>query len=335
MADPILHIKDGYFFEVPRAMWPARYEKLSDVPQFLTTGPHADIRAVKLLAAEHKNPAVRETPEYKQLMAEVNESLTGKILIPQPPGARLKNLYEPEKGSFGITRFMVLEFVVAILMFVVLTQYARRMSQGQLVKGRFWNMVDVFVDFIRKGIVHAAMGEHDGDKFVPFIGTMFFFILGCNLFGMLPWCGSPTGEFGVTIALAVSVLLCGMIAGMLKLGFFGYWGNQIPAMDLPIIFFPVKVMLWVIEVMGLFIKHGVLAIRLLANIVAGHLVLTSIMAIAATAGAYSVAQWLPAALIVVPGCALLGVLELFVAFLQAFVFCFLASLFIGAAVHHH
>ena len=55
-------------------MWPARYEKLSDVPQFLTTGPHADIRAVKLLAAEHKNPAVRETAEYKQLMAEVNDT---------------------------------------------------------------------------------------------------------------------------------------------------------------------------------------------------------------------------------------------------------------------
>jgi len=335
MADPILHIKDGYFFEVPKAWWPARYEKLSDVPQFLVEGEYADIRALKLHAIEQKDPSIRESKEYKSLIAEVNDSLSGKILIPQPPGTRLKNLYEPAPGSFGFTKFMVLELIVALVVFGLLTLYSRKVAGGQLVKGRFWNLIDVFVEFVRKGIVHAAMGEHDGDRFVPFIGTMFFFILGCNLFGMLPWCGSPTGEFGVTLALALCTLLCGMIAGIKQMGFFGYWGNQIPAMDLPIIFFPIKVLLWFIEVLGLFIKHGVLAVRLLANIVAGHLVLTSIMAIAASAGVYSVVEWAPAAVIVVVGSTLLSVLELFVAFLQAFIFCFLSSLFIGAAVHHH
>ena len=92
-------------------------------------------------------------------------------------------------------------------------------------------------------------------------------------------------------------------------------------------------MLFAIEVLGLFIKHLVLGIRLLANMVAGHLVLLAIMGLAVAAAAST--NWHLTATISVVGSALFSLLELFVAFLQAYVFTFLSALFIGAAVHHH
>jgi F-type H+-transporting ATPase subunit a len=96
-----------------------------------------------------------------------------------------------------------------------------------------------------------------------------------------------------------------------------------------------KPMLWVIEVLALLIKHAVLAIRLLANMFAGHIVLLGIMGLAFSwHGAVSGTWWVAAPIAVISS-ALFSVLELFVAFLQAYVFTFLSALFIGAAVHHH
>ena len=107
-------------------------------------------------------------------------------------------------------------------------------------------------------------------------------------------------------------------------------------MDLPkALNLPIKGLLFLIEVLGLFIKHAVLAIRLLANMFAGHIVLLGIMGIAfSIQGAMSSGWWVAAPISVV-GATLFSVLELFVAFLQAYVFTFLSALFIGAATHHH
>jgi F-type H+-transporting ATPase subunit a len=131
-------------------------------------------------------------------------------------------------------------------------------------------------------------------------------------------------------------------AGMKKWGFFGFFKNLVPSIDMPSYLFPLKViivgMLFVIEFAGLIIKHGVLAIRLLANMVAGHLVLVSIMFIAFEL--HNVQQmtggtWYIAAPISILGVTVLSLLELFVAFLQAYVFTFLSALFIDSVLHHH
>ena len=94
-------------------------------------------------------------------------------------------------------------------------------------------------------------------------------------------------------------------------------------------------MIFAIELVGMFIKHAVLAVRLLANMVAGHLVLLGILGIIVGAASASHGIWLTATTISVVGSTLFSILELFVAFLQAYVFTFLSALFIGAAVHHH
>jgi F-type H+-transporting ATPase subunit a len=185
------------------------------------------------------------------------------------------------------------------------------------------------------GHAHAAV-VHTGDRFVPLLWTLFFFVLGCNLMGMVPWAGSPTASFSVTLALAGVTLATVVVAGMLKFGFLGFFGNQVPSMDLPLpIAIVLKPMIFAIEMLGLCIKHLILAVRLLANMVAGHLVLLGIMGMISAAASYSMGMWATVTGISVVSSALFSLLELFVAFLQAYIFTFLSALFIGASVHQH
>jgi F-type H+-transporting ATPase subunit a len=185
-------------------------------------------------------------------------------------------------------------------------------------------------------VARAAVVHHDGDRFVPLLLTLFFFVLGCNLLGMVPWAGSPTASFSVTLALAAVTFLTVVVAGMMKFGFLGFFGNQVPSMDLPLpLAIVLKPMIFLIEMLGLLIKHLILAVRLLANMVAGHLVLLGIMGLISTAAAYSFGTWATVTGISVISSTLFSLLELFVAFLQAYIFTFLSALFIGASVHQH
>jgi F-type H+-transporting ATPase subunit a len=309
MASPVLHIKDGYFFEVPKALWRRHYTSLDQVPRFLREAhPH-------------------------ETVAEFNKALSGKILIPQP-FATLKNLYEVKSGV-GISKFMILEALIVLLLVFVFKKYGEKIRNGQPPRGKFWNMLDAFLLYLRDSVARRAIGEHDADKFVPLLWTIFFFILTCNLFGMLPWLGAPTGSFGATFGLAFVIFGTGLIFGMQKFGVVGFWFNQVPHMDLPLLLRPLKIMIFAIEILGMVIRHAVLAIRLLANMVAGHLVLLGFLGIIVAAAAASHGIWLTATAISLVGSTLFSILELFVAFLQAYVFTFLAALFIGAAVHHH
>jgi F-type H+-transporting ATPase subunit a len=310
MADAILHIKDSYYFEVPKFMWRHGYTSVDQVPEFLQK------------AHPHSTPA------------EFNEALDGKILIPQP-FATLKNLYEKEPGGFALSRFMIMELVVAVIIAALFIRLATKLRSGGVPRGRLLHMLEGILLYLRDNVAIPAIGHHDADRFVPLLWTLFFFILGCNLFGLVPWTGSPTAAFGVTLALAGVTFMTVLLGGMAKFGPVGFWLNQVPHMDLPWYMFPLKIGIWFIEVIGLLIRHGVLAVRLLANMVAGHLVLLAIMGMAfSLEGAKSDSWWLMATISVL-GTSLLSCLELFVALLQAYVFTFLSALFIGAAVHKH
>jgi F-type H+-transporting ATPase subunit a len=231
---------------------------------------------------------------------------------------------------------MVLEVVAAAIIAFVFIRLAGMIRTGDRPKGKFWNFFEAMLLFMRDEVVRPAIGKHDADKFLPLLWTMFFFVLVCNLLGLVPWAGSPTAAFAVTLALAATTLATGIVSGVIKFGPVGYLKNQIPHMDLPLILaVPMKPMIWAIEVGGMLIKHGVLGVRLLANMVAGHIVLLSIMAIAFSVEGAMSPYWGIAAPISVLGATAISLLELFVAFLQAYVFVFLSSLFIGAAIHHH
>jgi F-type H+-transporting ATPase subunit a len=235
-----------------------------------------------------------------------------------------------------ITKFMVLETLIALLLCLFFIVLAQRLKGGKSARGRWWNLLEVFLLFIRDDVARPCIGKHDGDRFVPFLWTMFLFVLCCNLMGMLPWMGSPTATLAATGALALTTFLVVVGAGMAKLGFLGFWKAQVPHMDLPgamaVVLIP---LIFVIEIMGLLIKHCVLAVRLLANMMAGHVVLAVMLAFIGASYAAGTAIWSGVTLASVLGATALSLLELFVAFLQAYVFTFLSALFIGAAVHPH
>lgn len=236
--------------------------------------------------------------------------------------------------GFRLTKFMLIEVVVAILLIAIFVPLGRRAAAGTPPKGRLWNMFEVILVFLRDKVARPAIGHHDADRFVPFLWTMFFYILFMNLMGMLPWVGSPTGTLGCTSALAVITFAVVVGAGVQRYGALGYLKGQVPHMDIPFgIAIVLKPTIFVIELFGLLVKHFVLAMRLFANMFAGHLVLAVIMSfIAMTAGSLFWYAVMPASIF---GSIALSMLELMVAFLQAYVFTFLAALFIGMAVHQH
>jgi F-type H+-transporting ATPase subunit a len=270
------------------------------------------------------------------------EGSDGHIHIPQPFQTE-EPLFEANTGNalvdrtiqpldLEITKFMVLEVVAAVIVAVLFIWIAGRMRGGERPRGRLWNLLEVFLLFFRDSVARPCIG-HGADRFMPFLWTLFFFILGCNLLGMIPWMGSPTGSLSVTGTLALIAFAATVTTGMKQLGLVGFWRAQIPHLDVP---GPLKIvlvpMIFVIEIFGLLIKHAVLGVRLLANMMAGHVVLAVIVAFI---GAATGPIWYAVMPASVAGAAALGLLELFVAFLQAYIFVFLAALFIGMAVHPH
>ncbi len=240
----------------------------------------------------------------------------------------------PQVFGVQLTKLMVMELAVAVLMLAIFIPLARKLSSGKAPKGRLSNAFEALILFMRNEVVRPSIGSHDADRFLPFILTVFFFVLFCNLMGMLPWMGSPTGSINVTAVLAVITFLVVIGAGMKKYGVVGYWLGLCPHMDLPkpmaVVLIP---MILAIEILSLFIKHIILAIRLLANMFAGHLVLGVILAFIPMF--VHQALWYGVAPAAVLGATGLNMLELLVAFLQAYVFAFLAALFIGMSVHQH
>ncbi|HUE72965.1 MAG TPA: F0F1 ATP synthase subunit A, partial [Pirellulaceae bacterium] len=137
----------------------------------------------------------------KEKIDGYNYHLSGKVLIPQP-FATLRNLYEAHPANHwyevGISKFMIIELVVAFIIGAAFIWLARKVRHGAPPKGKLWNLLETFVVFIRDYVAEPAVGHHDAHRFTPYLWTIFFFVLGCNLMGMIPWMGSPTGTFGVT-----------------------------------------------------------------------------------------------------------------------------------------
>lgn len=253
--------------------------------------------------------------------------------LPEFLGIRLEL---PTICGFQVTRFMVVEVVVALLMILLFVPLAVKMKSGRPVRGRFWNLLEVFLLYLRNEVIVPSIGKKDADRFTPFLWTVFFFVLFCNLAGLVPWFGaSPTGALATTAVLALATFVVLIGSGMRKFGVVGFWVGQVPQMDLPLVLaIFLKPMLFLIEVLGLFIKHVVLAVRLLANMFAGHLVLAVMLGfIAATAD--KLVLWIGVTFASVLMSVCLNLLELFVAFLQAYIFMFLSSIFIGMAQHQH
>jgi F-type H+-transporting ATPase subunit a len=232
-----------------------------------------------------------------------------------------------------LTKFMILELIAGALILAIYIPLARRAQTGNPVKGWKDNTFEVLLTFIRDEVAKPSIGEHDADRFVPFLWTLFLFILFNNLLGILPFGGSATASIYVTGALALIVCFAIHGSGMAKLGPIHYIGSFWPHIDLhPAMGIPIKALIFLIEIIGVLVRNGVLAVRLFANMFAGHMVLATILIFIYTARNAG-ALWYPITFSSVLGIVALSLLEIFVAFLQAYIFVFLTALFMGMAMH--
>ena len=243
--------------------------------------------------------------------------------------------------KFQITKFMLMELLAAGLILAIFIPLARKARTGALPKGKWWNAFESLLTFIRNEIACPAIGEHDADKYVPFLWSVFLFILFCNILGLLPFMGAPTASIAVTGALALFSFLMIYGAGILKMGGVAHYVKaQWPHIEVPYVGFLFAAFIFVLEQISTVIKSGVLSIRLFANIFAGHMVSISILLFIYQVGVYTQANqghftalYGGVTVLTVLGLAALSLLELFVCFLQAYVFTFLTALFMGMALH--
>ena len=183
------------------------------------------------------------------------------------------------------------------------------------------NVLEVFVLFIRDGIAIPNLGSADGRRMTPLLCSFFFFILGLNLMGLFPLFVTATSNVSVTAAMALITLSFMVFGSIYKNGVGGFVKCFVPH-GVP---WPVLILLVPIEFAGMFIKAFALTIRLFANMLAGHIVIFSLLGLVYIFGAWAF-----------PAVALaLGIyfLELFVAFLQAYIFTLLSAMFIGQMYH--
>ncbi len=225
--------------------------------------------------------------------------------------------------------FMLLASTMAAIILISAANSSRRMHNTIGRPRGFAAGIEAVALYLRNEVVLPNVG-HNGQPFVPYLVTLFFFILCCNLFGLIPFGSTATGNISVTAALAIMTFFVVEIAGIRAngLGYLStmfYWNK-----DLPILMrIPMFILMSPIEMIGKLTKPFALAIRLFANMTAGHIVVLAIIGLIFAFGSIYIA----AAPVLMATAIML--LEIFVSFLQAFIFTLLASVFIGQIREAH
>lgn len=253
------------------------------------------------------------------------------------------DLVDKDVFGFAFTNHIFMLLLSMVLLIIVLPPVARKQS---LVPTGFRNFLEALMQFIREQVARPVLGKAT-DDFIPYLWTFFFTILTANLLGMIPlgaivsgaggfdaalahWGGTATGNLSVTLGLALCGFLLIHFGGMAKQGVGPYWKNYFFGHG-PAALAPLMIPL---EIIAGLVKPFALCVRLFANMTAGHIVLAVLLAFGVN-GAISGGMGYGITVASVLGCVAFSLLELFVAFLQAYIFTFLLTLFIGAAVSHH
>lgn len=244
---------------------------------------------------------------------------------------------------------IAMQILAALLLILLIPRFVRLRDTGDavgdLTPRGFRNFFEAICNYLRNEVARPALGEHT-DRFIPYIWSVFFYILFCNILGLLPLesltrplirplfhtghgiGGSATGNIFVTGTLAACTLFMVVVNG-LRIGGMHYIAHFCPG---PLWLAPLLVP---VEIIGLVAKIFALCVRLFANMVAGHVLLAVLLSFIGLMGAKGFAAGLGVGVIVVITSVAFNMLEIFVAFLQAFIFTFLTTLFIGQAIVFH
>src|SRR5688572_23788307 len=262
--------------------------------------------------------------------------------------------------DFSVTKHVFMLWVVAALLFVVVTTVVRRyIKQERLVPSGFMSGLEVVVEFVRDGIVRPSVGDKWTAMWAPLLLTLFFFILTANAIGLIPvfdvlslanhWVfhaseeslfgrllhggATATSNFNVTAGLAMVSFFAIIVAGSKAHGAVQHWKNLVPHGVSPFL----AVALIPIEILGMLVRPFALTMRLAANMTGGHIAILAILSFvfifAEMAGQFvGIGVGL---LFSVPLAVAITALEIIVVAVQAYVFTLLTAVFIGMAIHAH
>lgn len=228
--------------------------------------------------------------------------------------------------------FMFAGFLTLFMFGRLASKYKQGTGRTTAPKGAGQNMAEVLIIYLRDQVIKTNIGEKKYRKFTPYLLTCFFMILFMNLFGLAPWGVTPTADISVTAVLALTTFFVTNLNGTKD-----YWKHIFAMPGVPVLMLPLII---VVEILGLFTKPFALAIRLFANMLAGKMLIISMLGmIFIFAAMFGAAIGLGSSILWVSFTIFIYALKVFAAFLQAYIFTMFSALFIGMAVeehdHHH
>jgi F-type H+-transporting ATPase subunit a len=222
--------------------------------------------------------------------------------------------------DMGPSLHVTMIFIGTLLALILYPIAAKR--KNYLPTSRFGHAIEAIIVFLREDIVYPFLGRQHARTWFPFVLTLFFYLLTLNMLGLIPYMATATSNINFTAAMALLTFLIFNIAGIMHNGL-SYIKNLAPH-GIP---FPVLIILYPIEIIGLLTKSAALSIRMFANLSAGHFIIFALLGLITVFKSYLIAPFF------VGGALFIWVLEILVAFLQAYVFTLLTTLFIGSAIH--
>jgi F-type H+-transporting ATPase subunit a len=276
-----------------------------------------------------------ETHSYDGFKLESEGPHKGKIVRADETLASVPG--SPKVYDFSITKIVLAILISTFLLILIFVSVARSYTRnkGKAPSG-LQSMLEPLIIFVRDDIAKSSIGEKNHEKYMPFLLTVFFFIFFNNLFGLIPFFpggANVTGNIAVTLVMAIFTFIITTVSGNKH-----YWVDIVNTPGVPWwLKFPVPLMP-IVEIIGIITKPFVLMIRLFANITAGHIIVLGFVSLIFIFGAMNAALGLGVSVFSVAFMIFMNLLELLVAFIQAYVFTLLSALYFGLATiepEHH
>ena len=324
--DAVHHTADGYYLDflpIAKIELPRIFVLRNEAGRLYPKPFWSTERALSsgFMTADYATEGDEEGPSDKNALIESGKHLDAHLT--------------PANGSIvldlSITRHLVFACLAAGLLLYVFIRLAALYHAGQgrttAPKGIFQNLFETLILFVRDDIAIPNIGRDKYERFLPFLLTAFFFILTCNLLGLVPFGATATSNLNITAVLAVFTFVLTQANGSRD-----HWRHVFWPPGMPVL---VKLLLIPTEIMGLFTKPIALAIRLFANMTAGHLVILSLIGLIFSFGQISPVAGYGVAPVSLAFTLFVYFLEILIAFIQAYIFTILSALFIGMAVAEH
>ena len=342
-VDPLHHVSDGFYLdlqpltkvELPRLFLVRNDDGGIGFDAFLSTTSAIESGQYQIVTTPEEGSTVTNTHLDLQAENPAEQALAADAAGHGGSGGHLEAELQPVGGTilvdFSITRHLVFAVLGGLIVILIFTNLARRYKAGvgrtSAPRGVMQNLMETLIVFVRDEIAKPNLGDKYG-RFLPYLLTAFFFILTCNLLGLVPFGATATSNLMITAVLAAITFFITQLSASRDHWMHILWPPGVPTF--------VKPILIPVEILGLFTKPFALAIRLFANLTAGHLVILSLIGLIFSFGQMFGSGWgYGVAPVSIAFSLFIYLLELLVAFIQAYIFTMLSALFIGMAIAEH